>query len=127
MDNLLTIALEAHHSGRNHHRRYEITVGRDLFDAWTVAICYGRAGNGGREDRFGGVDAERLKAVIRERLRRRLSAPKRIGVPYRMSKLSVAQDFDASGWLPGDIMTSFGVEANAWSTKRTPSPAELRP
>jgi predicted DNA-binding WGR domain protein len=57
MDNLLTVALEARHAERNHHRRYEITVGRDLFDHWTVAIRYGRIGQGGRVERFAGADA----------------------------------------------------------------------
>ncbi len=107
LDNLLTVALEAHHAGRNHHRRYEITVGHDLFDDWTVVIRYGRAGQGGREDRFGGPDAEGLKEVIRERLRRRLSAPRRIGVPYRLAVLNAAPGFDASAWLSGDLMVGF--------------------
>jgi hypothetical protein len=30
MDNLLTVAFEAHHTGKN-HRGYKVTVGRDLF------------------------------------------------------------------------------------------------
>ncbi len=32
MDNLLTLAFEAHHPERNHHRRYEVSVGRDLLE-----------------------------------------------------------------------------------------------
>jgi hypothetical protein len=28
MDNLLTVALEAHHAAKNHHRHYQVTVGR---------------------------------------------------------------------------------------------------
>jgi hypothetical protein len=36
MDNLLTVTLEAHNIELNHHRRYQITVGRDLLDDWTV-------------------------------------------------------------------------------------------
>ena len=35
-------ALEAHHAERNHHRRYEATLGRDLFGDWSVTIRYGR-------------------------------------------------------------------------------------
>jgi hypothetical protein len=35
-------ALEAHHAEGNHHRRYEATIGRDLFGDWTVTIRYGR-------------------------------------------------------------------------------------
>ena len=49
MDNLLTVAFEAHNAEKNHHRRYQVTLGRDLLDDWTVAIRYGRTGQGGRE------------------------------------------------------------------------------
>ena len=49
MDNLLTLALEAHNAEKNHHRRYQVTLGRDLLDHWTVAIRYGRTGQAGRE------------------------------------------------------------------------------
>jgi hypothetical protein len=107
MDNLLTVGFEAHHVERNFHRRYQITVGRDLLDDWTVSICYGRAGQAGRELRFGGPKAEDMRAVVRDRLRRRLSAPKRIGCPYRLTVMNSASGFDASAWLPGDVMARF--------------------
>jgi hypothetical protein len=107
MDNLLTVAFEAHSHAENHHRRYQITVGRDLLDHWTVAICYGRTGQGGREIRFASPKPEEMRAVIRDRLRRRLSARKRIGCPYRLSSLSSAPGFDASAWLPGEVMARF--------------------
>jgi predicted DNA-binding WGR domain protein len=58
MDNLLTVALEAHHAELNHHRRYQITLGRDLLDDWTVSISYGRSGQGGQEKRFASPKAE---------------------------------------------------------------------
>jgi hypothetical protein len=32
MHNLFTAIFEAHHTERNHHRRYQVTVSRDLFD-----------------------------------------------------------------------------------------------
>ena len=32
MDNLLTIAFETHHAELNHHRQYQIRVGRDVVD-----------------------------------------------------------------------------------------------
>jgi predicted DNA-binding WGR domain protein len=57
IDNLLTIAFEAHHAELNHHRRYQITVGRDLLDDWTVAIGYGRVGKGGQQKRFASPNA----------------------------------------------------------------------
>jgi hypothetical protein len=50
-----------------------------------------------------------LKVGIRDRLRRRLSAPKRIGCPYRLTALNSAPGFDASAWLPGEIMARFFI------------------
>lgn len=107
MDNLLTVAFEAHHAENNHHRRYEITVGRDLLNDWTVSIRYGRTGQGGRELHYAGPMADELRAVVRDRLRRRLSAPKRIGCDYRLTSLSTASGFDATTWLPGEVMAGF--------------------
>jgi predicted DNA-binding WGR domain protein len=105
MENLLTVALEAHHAGKNHHRRYEVTVGHDLLDDWTVAIRYGRIGQGGQERHYASPKPEEMRAVIRDRLCRRLSAPKRIGCPYRLAAFSSASGFDATAWLPRELMT----------------------
>jgi hypothetical protein len=107
MDNLLTLAFEAHHDERNHHRRYAVTIGRDLFDAWTVAIRYGRTGQAGRELRYAAAEPEAIRAILRDRLRRRLSAPRRIGCSYRLAAFHTAPGFDASSWLPGEIMARF--------------------
>jgi predicted DNA-binding WGR domain protein len=107
MDNLLTVSFEAHHAEMNHHRRYEISVGRDLFNDWTVTIRYGRIGLRGQVKRFAGVPDDEMKAVIRDRLRRRLSAPKRIGCAYWITGLSAADGFDAAAWLPGEVIAGF--------------------
>src|SRR5262249_44025128 len=107
MDNLMTVAFEAHNPELNHHRRYQVTVGRDLLDAWTVAIRYGRAGQGGQELRYASDQADEIRAIIRDRLRRRLSAPRRIGCPYRMTAFNAAPGFDTASWLPGDVMARF--------------------
>jgi hypothetical protein len=107
MDNLLTVSFEAHNAARNHHRRYQITVGRDLLDDWTVRICYGRTGQAGRELRFGGKTMEELQGIVRDRLRRRLSAPRRLGCAYRLKEFNTASGFDADLWLPGDVVARF--------------------
>ena len=107
MDNLLTMTLEAHHSENNHHRRYEITVGRDLFNDFTVAIRYGRVGQRGQERRYSSPQPAALRTIIRQHLRRRLSAPKRIGCRYRLAAFSTANGFNAADWLPGDVMARF--------------------
>jgi hypothetical protein len=104
MDNLLNIAFEAHHAELNHHRRYEITVGRDLFDEWVVTIHYGRSGCAGRELAFGGGQPEELRRVIRNSVLRRLSAPRRIGCDYKLTELSAATLFDIDFWLPSDVL-----------------------
>ncbi len=110
MDNLLTISLEAHNADRNHHRRYEIRLGRDLFGDWTVCLLYGRVGRAGHLERHSGADPERLRQVIQESLRRRLSAPKRIGCAYRLSGLSTADGIDVAFWLPRDALAGFCEE-----------------
>ena len=107
MDNLFTVAFQAHHAERNHHRHYVITVGRDLLDDWTVSIHFGRTGQPGRELRYAASEPDAIRAVIRDRLRRRLSAPRRIGCAYRLAGFSTAPGFDAAAWLPGDIMARF--------------------
>jgi hypothetical protein len=107
MDNLPTVVFEPHDAEKNHHRRYEVTVGCDLLDDWTIAIRYGRAGQAGRDVRFASPKPEEMRAVVPDRLRRRLSAPKRIGCPYRLAAFSAATGFEGSSWLPGDIMVGF--------------------
>jgi len=107
MQKLLTVAFEAHHAELDHHRRYEITVGRDLLDDWIVSVRYGRTGQRGREQRFGGAEASALKAIVRERLRRRLSASRRIGCAYRLKEFSAVDGFDAEFWLPSEVMGRF--------------------
>jgi predicted DNA-binding WGR domain protein len=107
MDNLLSLAFEAHSVENNHHRHYAVTLGRDLLDDWTVAIRYGRTGQAGQERRYAAAEPDEIRAIIRDRLRRRLSAPKRIGCAYHLSAFSAAPSFDAAAWLPGDVMARF--------------------
>jgi hypothetical protein len=107
MDNLLSIALEAHNAAKNHHRHHAVTVGRDLLHGWTVAICYGRTGQAGRVLRYAAAEADAVREVVRDRLRRRLSAPKRLSCVYRPEAYSAVPGFDASVWLPGEVMAGF--------------------
>lgn len=107
MENLLTLTLVAHNAERNHHRHYAVTVGRDLLNDWTVSICYGRTGQRGQELRYADPDPAALVAVIRDRLRRRLSAPKRIGCQYRLADINSAPGFDVARWLPAEMMNDF--------------------
>lgn len=107
MDNLLTVSFEAHNTDRNHHRRYEIRLGRDLFGDWTVCLLYGRKGRAGQIVRHSGSDAEPLRQVIRESLRRRLTAPTRIGCAYTLRGLTAANGIDMAFWLPEATLACF--------------------
>lgn len=106
MLDLLTIALEAHSDERNHHRRYEVSVGRDLLGDWLVTVRYGRVGWPLRELRFRGPGLEEARAFVHDRLRRRLSAPKRIGCNYRLTLFASASSFDSGAWVPSTVMTA---------------------
>ena len=66
--------------------------------------CFGRTG---QERHYASPRPEAMQAVVRNRLRRRLSAPKRIGCAYRLAASSAAPGFDAAVWLPGDVMARF--------------------
>lgn len=94
------IALEAHSDELNHHRRYEVSVGRDLLGDWVVIVRYGRVGGPLRELRFGSPDAQEAQAIVHDRLRRRLSAPRRIGCRYGIRELSVPSNVSAGDWVP---------------------------
>jgi hypothetical protein len=68
---------------------------------------HGRIGQDGQQKRFVSPKAEDMRQVISERLRRRLSATRRIGCAYRLTSLDMAEGFDSAAWLPGDIMARF--------------------
>lgn len=106
MLDLLTVALEAHSDERNHHRRYEVSVGRDLLEHWVVTIRYGRVGRPLQVLCFSSPHQERARAVIHDRLRRRLSAPRRIGCRYAVRLLSVADGIDLGDWVPLPVLGS---------------------
>lgn len=107
MENLLELGLEAHNPVANHHRRYDICVGVDLFGDWMVTFRYGRIGRGGQEVRHGSTDVTYLQSLIRQCLRRRLCAPQRIGCRYEVTKFSAVDNTIATEWLPSDVLQEF--------------------
>ncbi len=104
MLDLLTIALEAHSDERNHHRRYEVAVGRDLLGHWVVTVRYGRVGQPLRKIQYGSPEAVEARTIMYDRLRRRLSAPRRIGCRYRMVEFTAEHGSEPGGWLPGNVL-----------------------
>lgn len=87
MTEVLYIALEAHNLTRNHHRRYVLVVERDLLGDWLCTVEHGRVGQAGSIQRCGSHSLGAAARVAAERLKRRLTAPRRIGVPYRCVEL----------------------------------------
>jgi hypothetical protein len=49
-----------------------------------------------------------MQARLRDHLLRRLSAPRRIGCPYRVIHAAVVPGLDPAAWLPPDVMARFG-------------------
>jgi predicted DNA-binding WGR domain protein len=80
----LCIRMEARSPTRRCHRAYEIAVSADLFGAWLVEMSYGRIGTAGRTRAQSFAMADEAAAQVKACLRKRASAPRRIGVPYHV-------------------------------------------
>ena len=91
------IRLEARLPEKNLARACHVIVFRDLFGVWVVEITFGRIGARGRTKRYSVSDIEAVRPHLRRILRRRLTAPRRLGVAYRCQSL-----FDPQGWLAED-------------------------
>ena len=78
----LHILLEARSPARRCWRAYEIEVGVDLFGAWLVEMSYGRIGTMGRSKARSFATAADAEAQVHACLRKRATAPRRIGVAY---------------------------------------------
>jgi hypothetical protein len=90
----LLVELEARDTARNLHRAYRIEAGLDLFGMWQVDLAYGRIGRRHRILKLVTAEEATARRLVLGALRRRSSAPKRIGVPY-----VVTGGFDSLGWL----------------------------
>ncbi len=75
--------LEAVCGERNIARRYTIALSCDLFGASIVEFAWGRIGSRGQGRAVSFASEDEASRFARQLLRRRASAPKRIGVPYR--------------------------------------------
>jgi predicted DNA-binding WGR domain protein len=101
------IWLEAVCAERNVARRYTVALSRDLFGASIVEFAWGRIGTKGQGRAVSFASEDEASRFARQLLRRRASAPKRIGVPYREVSLAVGglrrlwRHFGASAWSPG--------------------------
>jgi predicted DNA-binding WGR domain protein len=80
---VLTLELEARDLTANRLRRWQVDISYDLFGAWIADVQYGRIGSRGRQARLVFESQPDVDAFLRQRLHRRASAKRRIGVDYR--------------------------------------------
>jgi predicted DNA-binding WGR domain protein len=83
----LCISLEARSAVHRCFRAYQIAVGQDLFGVWLVEMSYGRIGTTGRVKVRSFATTEEALAQVDACLRKRATAPHRIGVPYRVRRV----------------------------------------
>lgn len=83
-----SILLEACDPARNIHRSYRIAAGQDLFGDWIVQLTYGRIGARGRTKTVAVDDEAAARYYIQTCLKKRESAPKRIGIGYKVRQTS---------------------------------------
>lgn len=87
MMNAFSALLEARDPVLGRFRSYRLEAGTDLFGAWLVDVTYGRIGTRGRRLRYVAGDEAEARKLVQNNLRRRATARKRIGVPYRFREL----------------------------------------
>jgi hypothetical protein len=87
--------LEARDPDLGRFRSYHLEAGTDLVGHWLVEVTYGRIGTRGRIIRYVAEDEAEARKLVRESLRRRSSAKRRIGVAYRFRQL-----IDPNEWFP---------------------------
>jgi hypothetical protein len=95
MMNAFSALLEARDPALGRFRSYRLQAGTDLFGTWIVEVTYGRIGTAGRCLRYATADEAEARRLVQRSLRRRATAPRRIGVPYRFRELT-----DLWQWMP---------------------------
>jgi hypothetical protein len=98
------ITLVAIHPERNVRHSYRLSLGRNLLGDWTVELRYGRIGQRGQERRIVWHSLEEGRRLARTYLRRRISAPRRIGCPYRVANFDPGQTDLLSSALPNGLV-----------------------
>jgi predicted DNA-binding WGR domain protein len=88
--NEILIELHARDPANNKHRAWRVIAGADLFGLWTAHVSFGRIGSVGRTMRHEFSSEMAAVAFVRRGLRRRATAIRRLGVPYRPVETSSA-------------------------------------
>lgn len=93
------IRLIAINPKRNVSRVYEIAVGQDLFGQVSVTIRRGRLGGAVTTEIHAVADDVAAEILVRERVKRRRGARRRIGTAYRPVEGSAELMAKAVAWL----------------------------
>ena len=94
IDGLSEILIELHacDPATNRRRAWRVVAGTDLFGRWTAQVTFGRIGAAGRTVRHEFASETAAVAFVRRSLRRRATAVRRLGVPYRAVEASPEAD-----------------------------------
>lgn len=95
MNEKFHVSLEARDPEAGIMRAYSIDADKDLLGDWRVDVRYGRIGKTGREVSYTAPDESEAQRIIRKCLQRRSTAPRRIGVPYRLCALQDPHNWTA--------------------------------
>ena len=72
-------------------------MGQDLLLEWVVTVRYGRAARPGHRLTYALPDLDAARAFVRSRLRRRLSAPERLGCTDRLTRAALGEGEELAG------------------------------
>lgn len=89
---LFSLRLEADHDECDRHRVYQLDVERDLLGDVLVIISHGRRGRRLAATHIPVASVLEAQALVRAKIRRRATAPKRIGCSYRITDLAAIDD-----------------------------------
>jgi predicted DNA-binding WGR domain protein len=78
------ISMQAVDRQANIFRSWQCEVGTDLFGIVLLSVTYGRTATAGRTITRAVKDADAAKRLVRQLLRRRGTAKRRVGVGYRI-------------------------------------------
>jgi predicted DNA-binding WGR domain protein len=95
-----SILLEACNPEHKHWRSYFITFGQDLLGDWVVEVIYGKIGARGHKKTKLFPDEVAARQEVQRCLKRRIKAPKRIGVPYIVKAVNCPENTPLELWCP---------------------------
>ena len=69
-----------------------------------ATVRYGRVGSRLRLVAISAESESAMRQVVRDRLRRRMSAPRRIGCAYQLMEAVAAPGLDTAAWVPDGLV-----------------------